>query len=337
MLNEKERRAHKYKYNQEESEKLPENLVENLAEKAIHPNELRVTIIGGHGEMGRCFRRMFEDFGALVYVLDIEDDLTSKAVLQRLKLADVTLLSVPMASLQAVALQVGHSLKSHSLLMDLSSLKIRETEILLKSTPENIEILGAHPLFGPYPNLKGQRIVVCPVRGRSWLPKLVYVFRQQGLTVLSLDPHKHDRLMSMVQALLHVSMFAFARTLAELDEKSETNIRPGEKSFRKSQTYKISPPIFKLMWLFTGRLLNQDKQLYSAISLDNPYSIKSLKTFSKHLSEYIDMAERKDKEKFEKQFMNLKDKFFSADDDIMQQSQNLIDFFIDEEKSRGAR
>src|SRR5262249_42275792 len=98
---------------------------------------------------------------------------------------------------------VAPSLSPGALLMDCCSVKVKPVEWMLKAAPEDTEVVGLHPLFGPQSGrggVAGMTVVICPARTRR--TDLLKSFLQDaGLSGLATTPAEHDRAMASTQAL----------------------------------------------------------------------------------------------------------------------------------------
>jgi prephenate dehydrogenase len=123
--------------------------------------------------------------------------------LQEAASQESVLVAVPVAELPSALDSVVPFLRPGALLMDACSVKVRPVEWMLSRTPDNVEIIGVHALFGPQSGragVAGMRIVLCPARGnRAELMKRF--LEEMGLVVHITSPEEHDRAMAQTQAL----------------------------------------------------------------------------------------------------------------------------------------
>ena len=92
-------------------------------------------------------------------------------------------------------------------MLDVGSVKIEPARLLLEGLPDDVEIIGTHPLFGPQSareGLAGLRIALCPIRGDSVGRIAAFLRRRLGLDVILTTPDAHDRDMALVQGLTHL-------------------------------------------------------------------------------------------------------------------------------------
>ncbi len=119
---------------------------------------------------------------------------------------DIVVFCVPVQYLESVLKKYAHLVNPKALVTDVSSVKVKPVELMLKYLPETTEIIGIHPLFGPQSGkngIEGLNIVVCPVRTNK--PHVLNLFfkSQLKLNVLERTAEKHDKQMAYVQALTH--------------------------------------------------------------------------------------------------------------------------------------
>ena len=91
-----------------------------------------IAIIGGNGQMGRWFKRFFEDHGLTVLVADVD---TPQGAPEVAAAADVVILSVPIPMVTAVAQEIGPFLRPDAVLMDLTSVKQRPMTAMMSAFP----------------------------------------------------------------------------------------------------------------------------------------------------------------------------------------------------------
>jgi len=129
---------------------------------------------------------------------------------------DLVALAVPVQYLEELLIQIGPKIKPGTLVFDVSSVKVKPVDLMIKYLPSSVDIIGTHPLFGPQSGkngIDGLNIVICPVR-TSMSNNLVRFFAQElKLNVLERTPVNHDKQMAYVQALTHF----VGRAINEMD------------------------------------------------------------------------------------------------------------------------
>ncbi len=121
---------------------------------------------------------------------------------------DIVVFAVPLASLEEIATEACRYIKPGALVVDVTSVKVTPLEILSRLVPENAELLGTHPLFGPQSGKNGiasLRIALCPVRisQERYYKVCDFLTDKLRLLVLKTTPDAHDMEMAKVQAMTH--------------------------------------------------------------------------------------------------------------------------------------
>lgn len=234
---------------------------------------MKMLIIGGTGEMGQWFSLFFKEKGFDVsiwgksgktYVAERLGVRFAHNLKAEVQISDVIIISVPIDITEQVIAEVAPLMKKGSLLMDLTSIKTAPMNAMMKYAPENVEILGTHPMFGPtIPNLHGQRFILTPIadRCKTWFPVIKNILEESGADIVIVSPEEHDRLVSVVQGLTHFAYITIGTTLNRL-------------SFNVKESRKFMSPVYDIMLDFVGRILGQNPYLYAMIQMENPEVIK---------------------------------------------------------------
>lgn len=113
---------------------------------------------------------------------------------------EIVLLAVPVSLLQALLRQIRNYVRPGALVIDVCAVKAKPTRWMKTILPRTVEILGAHPLFGPDScrgSLKGHTVVLCPVRiGRRRLAQVKQVLGREHARTLVMPPDRHDRMVA---------------------------------------------------------------------------------------------------------------------------------------------
>ena len=231
-------------------------------------SSITIGIIGGTGNMGSWFKDFFSRAGHSVLVAGRK---TPVSPLDMAKKSDVVILSVPLDAAIRFSEEIGPILSHDQLLMDLCSLKETILKSMLRFT--QAQVVGTHPLFGPFTDsIKGQNVVVCPGRGTGWLKWLEDELREKGAVVTRMDPVTHDRNMAVIQGLTHLLTVCMGRTLQKM------NMSPDE-------VISCSTPVFRLKINLIGRLFSQDPGLYASLIGENRHVEDALATFMSAVDE----------------------------------------------------
>jgi len=256
----------------------------------------RMLIVGGTGETGSWFARYFRDRGFDVciwgpsgkfHVADALGVRYARDLMSEVAESDIVVLSVPIDRTPEVAGRIGPAMRSGSLLMDLTSLKVEPVRAMVESTHPDVEVLGAHPMFGPtMPSIRGQTVIITPVEGRwgRWSSHIREILERDGARVEVLTPEEHDRMMAVVQALTHFSYIAVGSTLRALD-------------FDVSRSRRFMSPVYEVMLDFVGRILDQNPELYASIQM-NPFAKEVRRVFIEECLRLSDAVDHGDLEGF---------------------------------------
>lgn len=124
-----------------------------------------------------------------------------------LRALDYLVFSVPLSSLEEVCKEVQEKVSEHTVIVDVTSVKVEALKIL-KQYFLNNQILGTHPIFGPQSGkngIGGLPIVLCNVslREEKYLEVKNFLENILKLRVLEKTAGQHDREMAYVQGLSH--------------------------------------------------------------------------------------------------------------------------------------
>jgi prephenate dehydrogenase len=227
-----------------------------------------VGIIGGTNGMGRWLADLL---GAQDCIIHVTGRKTQMTAVDAAKICDVIVVSVPIAATPCVIAQVGPLMKKEQLLMDLTSLKKDPVALMLANSPA--EVVGCHPLFGPFvTQAAGHNIVLCPGRGSSWYAWIKNIFEKTGYTLLERTPDQHDRMMAIVQVLNHLNTITLGMAIAE------TGIPFAEVN-------QFSTPIFATKMDIVKKVFTERPELYADIIAGNPEMDEVLRTYEQVVAE----------------------------------------------------
>ncbi|WP_440952873.1 prephenate dehydrogenase [Methanococcoides sp. FTZ1] len=258
---------------------------------------MKMLIIGGTGGMGQWFTKFFlhHDYEVIVWgssgKTEIADQMgvefasdLDKAIAE----ADVVIITVPIDITARVIRETAPKMKQGSLLMDLTSIKAEPVNAMKEYAPEDVEILGTHPMFGPsIPTLQGQIVIMSPIEGRCdrWFPIMHDLFEKSGAHIEIIDPEEHDRFVSVVQGLTHFAYITIGTTFKSLD-------------FDISKSRRFMSPVYEIMVDFVGRILGQNPYLYAHIQMKNEQVLKVHEAFINECRLLSNIVKEQDTEAF---------------------------------------
>ncbi|MEZ8225204.1 bifunctional chorismate mutase/prephenate dehydrogenase [Vibrio splendidus] len=274
--------------------------------KCLNPELRSVVIVGGNGQLGGLFGRMFKLSGYEVKILGSQDWDRADEILDNAGLVVVT---VPIHLTEGVIAKL-RNLPSDCILCDLTSIKSKPLQAMMNM--HQGPVVGLHPMFGPdVPSLAKQVIVYSDGRGSESYQWLLNQFGIWGASLCQMDAAEHDHGMTLIQALRHFTSFAYGLHLS----KENPNI---------DQLLKLSSPIYRLEIAMVGRLFAQDPNLYGDIILSSDENIEMIRRFHSRFGEALEILDGKDKAKFVDSFNQVSDWFGDYSQQFLQESQNLL-------------
>ncbi|MEZ8860646.1 bifunctional chorismate mutase/prephenate dehydrogenase [Vibrio sp. 10N.247.311.51] len=274
--------------------------------KCLNPELRSVVIVGGNGQLGGLFGRMFKLSGYEVKILGSQDWDKADEILDNAGLVVVT---VPIHLTEGVIAKLGN-LPSDCILCDLTSIKSKPLQAMMNM--HRGPVVGLHPMFGPdVPSLAKQVIVYSDGRGAESYQWLLNQFGIWGASLCQMDAAEHDHGMTLIQALRHFTSFAYGLHLS----KENPNI---------DQLLTLSSPIYRLEIAMVGRLFAQDPNLYGDIILSSDENIEMIRRFHSCFGEALQILDGKDKAKFVESFNQVSDWFGDYSQQFLQESQSLL-------------
>lgn len=275
----------------------------------------RILVIGGAGQMGRLLLRLFGERGCATDAFDVPGahetaDTRARAIAG----ADIVILSVPMDRVVAVTREVAPHVREDALLCDINSLKVDVCAAMERGCRG--EALGLHPMFGPtVHSLRRQKIVVCPIREGARAAWLRAELGRMGAELIDAEPDAHDRMMAVVQVLVHhwtlVMGCALRRSGVSIDESLQ-----------------FTSPIYRLELSIVGRLFTQDPDLYAEILMKNPHAGDMRRHFAAGVEEVKRVVEGGDRDGFRRLFTETGAYFEGFAEEAMALSDAIIDELV---------
>ncbi|WP_202839674.1 prephenate dehydrogenase [Luteimonas saliphila] len=263
-----------------------------------------IGIVGSAGTYGRWLRGFFERRMGLQVIGHDPGDAggqTPEALLER---ADVLLFATPIRSTAALVdeyVRLSAGREAGRLWLDITSIKQGAVEAMLRS---RAEVVGLHPMTAPpkAPTLKGRVLVVCEARVDRWRPWLQGLLEALEGECVHAGAERHDRMMALVQAMVHASHLAQAGVLGEYAERvgGLASIMP----FRSAS--------FELDAAIAARILSLNPAIYEEIQFGNRHSAEVLDSLLAQLSELRDLVRQGDdaaRARFRERFLHSREAF----------------------------
>ncbi|MDP5254623.1 MULTISPECIES: bifunctional chorismate mutase/prephenate dehydrogenase [unclassified Vibrio] len=274
--------------------------------KCLNPDLGSVVVIGGHGQLGGLFAKMFRLSGYKVEVIGRNDWHRADELLRD---AGLVVVSVPIDLTTEVIGKLNQLPKS-CILCDLTSVKSAPLAAMM--SVHSGPVVGLHPMFGPdVPSLAKQVIVHCQGRDQDAYQWLLAQFSIWGASLCAMEAKAHDEGMTLIQALRHFTSFAYGYHLRQENPDLNTLLQ-------------LSSPIYRLELAMVGRLFAQDPNLYGDIILSSDANIDMIKRFYQRLGQAVEMLERGDKQAFVDSFNQVSEWFGDYSQHFMKESQHLL-------------
>lgn len=259
----------------------------------------RIAIIGGTGEFGQHLGKRLEEDNEIVIsgsTVERAEEVAEKndwkfgENKEIVKGADVVIVSVPIAVTVETIFEIGPEISDDTLFCDVTSVKKKPVEAMKMYSDQ---VLGMHPMYAPSNSIEGQKVVLCPEKGKKWT-EMEEFWGENGAEVHITDPESHDEAMSIVQGLIHFSELVVAET-----------IRKSDIGWEEMSNY--SSPVYQLLTDLTARMLNQKSGLYGSIQSENPENERIRKEFVESAEEIQGLIG--DEKAFEERFEELGEQF----------------------------
>ncbi|MEM2739783.1 MAG: prephenate dehydrogenase [Candidatus Bathyarchaeia archaeon] len=193
--------------------------------RLLQKDSLTLAIVGSGG-MGRLLSRLLKAAVSKLILVSRDAD-RARTIAKRIgvdwggyesvEYADICILTVPSRFVVDTVSKISQRLKAGSMIADISSVKTYIVSEILRILPSSIEYVSLHPLFGPSVRRSSKlKVVVIPARcSDESLDKLVSLLRDANLNIVFSTVEEHDRVMSVIQCIHHLSYMTLALTMLE--------------------------------------------------------------------------------------------------------------------------
>lgn len=258
---------------------------------------MKIAVIGGTRGLGRWIATFLSGKGLNVVVTG-RNRVTGESVSKKLGVeytpdninaassADIIVVSVPIDVTPVIIREIGPNLKKGSLLLDVTSVKVKTSRVMHKYAANGVEVLPCHPMFGPrVRSLDGQVVVLTPEKTGEWYDKVLKFLESENARVIVTTPEIHDKMMSIVQGLTHFAYISIASTIEKLD----IDIK---------ESRKFASPIYNLMLDTIARITAQNPYLVYSIQTENNFIEEAHETFLKTFMELKNMISNEKEDDF---------------------------------------
>jgi prephenate dehydrogenase len=224
-----------------------------------------IGIVGSAGAYGRWLRTFFTQRMQLRVLGYDPADPASNSEADVLEQADVLLFSAPIRqTTQLIQRYVENAAgrEAGKLWLDVTSIKSAPVAAMLQS---QADVVGLHPMTAPpkSPTLRGRVMVVCEARLTSaWRPWLATFLAASQAECVSATPEQHDRVMALVQGMVHATHLAQAGVLR--NQAAHVGDLLALMPFRSAS--------FEMDAAIMARILSLNPAIYEDIQFGNPYT-----------------------------------------------------------------
>ncbi|MCG3109733.1 Chorismate mutase [Metallosphaera sp. J1] len=217
---------------------IPETLADNLLStmfsvakmREVNPSEKRRITLVGYGGMARSLASLFKLAKHEVVItgrsqeksqkLALEFNFTYMPMPQALQWGEIVILALPPEGVFSENVTKFLHLSKGKVVMDILSSKMKFFGKLEEMSKEmEFRFVSTHPLFGPYLNPVGEKIVLIPSVTTGEVEEVSQFWRGVGLTPLITDVDTHEKLMAIVQVLPHFFIMGLSRSLELLSKE----------------------------------------------------------------------------------------------------------------------
>jgi chorismate mutase / prephenate dehydrogenase len=239
-----------------------------------------IGIIGGTQGMGAFVASVFKNASFQVETTGLGEGRPSEEVAAA---NDLVVLAVPIAATVEVARQVGPHVRPGACLMDITSIKRQPLAAMLESTPETVDVVGTHPMFGPHGiDFDRQKVVLCPGRGEKGFERVQKLYEVFGAETIVATADEHDKQMALIQVLIHEKTIVLGSVL----ERLKANL---------GRSLQFASPIYRTELALIGRMFSQRAELYADILTANPDATALSHIFEQeagHFARAVAMSDR---------------------------------------------
>ncbi len=242
-----------------------------------------IGIIGGTGLLGRTFAKFFRKHNHKVLIAGRKTKLNYGDLAEK---CDVVIFSLPISVTPKIIKKIRKKVRANQLLMDFTSVKRDSVKEMMKS---KASVIGLHPMFGKVESLKGKTIIVIPARinrNEEWMTWLLYLFKKGNVKVKVTTPENHDKIMAVLQGLMHFNFIVMSKTLREIEKKYKINL---------DELIDFGGIIYKLRYEMISRILNNEGEMHADISIKNKTTNTVLKEYEKQVKQLRKIIGRENK------------------------------------------
>lgn len=222
----------------------------------------------GYGRFGRLLQQLLaSEHRVFFYDADskLQHDPAFKPLAEIIKLPTL-FLATPINKMEMLLRRIGSQVEATTVI-DVCSVKVYPTQLMLKYLPNNINIIATHPMFGPdsYASNTQKNMMMHPARiDPAQFELWSDYFAAKNINIKIMTPEQHDKECAYSQNITHV----IGRTLGELNLHSNNIETKGYASLLTliKQTCNDSWELFHDMLQFNPYSANMLNELQQALA-----------------------------------------------------------------------
>jgi len=235
-----------------------------------------IGIVGSAGAYGRWLQRFFRERMGLEVIGHDPADASSVDASELVRRADVLVFSAPIRHTVALIehyVALADERDAGRLWLDVTSIKSLPVAAMLRS---RAEVVGLHPMTAPpkAPTLKGRVMVVCEARLDRWRGWLEGFLAALEAECVHASPGQHDRVMALVQAMVHATHLAQAGVMR--GQAGHVGDLAAVMPFRSAS--------FEMDAAIIARILSLNPAIYEDIQFGNPHAGEILHALGEQIS-----------------------------------------------------
>ncbi|NQD35883.1 prephenate dehydrogenase [Permianibacter sp. IMCC34836] len=245
-----------------------------------------VGIVGAAGAYGRWLTAFFTDVMQCPVLGQDPQWPDGPSPEQLLAEADVLVFAAPIRQTPAIIadyVQRAGARSRAQLWLDITSIKTPAMQAMLTS---DAEVVGLHPMCAAPKTrtLRGRVLVVCEGRLQRWRPWFEALLRGFDAQTVQTTAAEHDRIMALVQGLVHASHLAQANVIGAQPDALQT----------LAALLPYRSPSFALDTAVIARLLTGNSAIYQDIQFLNPHVPEVLDALASTLQQMAALVRRGD-------------------------------------------
>jgi len=248
-----------------------------------------IVIIGGRGKMGCWFADFFGNQGHRVSVYDTRRDGGAPPGAPTLEAAldgtSCALIAVPLDTVPGVIDELA-ARRYGGMVFDIASLKGHLKPAIARARSANLAVTSIHPMFGPGARtLSDQVICICDCGDDQATRRIEAFFADTAATLVRLSLDEHDRIISYVLGLSHLTNLVFTKVLMGSGLRFDDLNKVGSTTFHSQMTT-------------TSTVIQENPDLYYAIQRINPFSDELSESFKRELETISGWVRNEDRQAF---------------------------------------